>query len=72
MVPAEDGLFGMIECPRECPQIECIPCSFYGNLPLVYFFPELALSTMRGYKAYQYPDGCVCGCLGRKAISRHP
>ena len=53
----EDGLFGMSECPRECPQIECIPCSFYGNVPLVYFFPDLALSTLRGYKAYQYSDG---------------
>ena len=30
----EDGLFGMNECPRGCPQIECIPCSFYGNMPL--------------------------------------
>jgi uncharacterized protein (DUF608 family) len=53
----EDGLFGMNECPRECAQIECIPCTFYGNIPLVYFFPDLALSTLRGYKAYQYPDG---------------
>ena len=53
----EDGLFGMNECPRGCPQIECIPCSFYGNIPLVYFFPRLALSTLRGYKAYQYPEG---------------
>jgi uncharacterized protein (DUF608 family) len=53
----EDGLFGMIEDPRSCPQIECIPCSFYGNIPLVYLFPELALSTLRGYKGYQYPDG---------------
>lgn len=53
----EDGLFGMNECPRCCPQMECIPCSMLGNLPLVYFFPELALSTLRTYKAYQYPDG---------------
>jgi uncharacterized protein (DUF608 family) len=53
----KDGLFGMSECPRECPQIECIPCSFYGNIPLVYFFPDLALSTLRGYKAYQFADG---------------
>ncbi len=53
----QDGLYGMSECPRECPQIECIPCSFYGNIPVVYFFPDLALSTLRGYKAYQYPDG---------------
>jgi uncharacterized protein (DUF608 family) len=53
----EDGLFGLNESPRGCPQMECIPCSWYGNVPLVYFFPELALSTLRGYKAYQYPDG---------------
>ena len=56
-VRKEDGLFGMNECPRGCPQIECLPCSFYGNIPLVYFFPELALSTLRGYKGYQYPEG---------------
>ncbi len=56
-VRPEDGLFGMNECPRGCPQIECIPCSFYGNMPLVYFFPETALSTLRGYQGYQYPDG---------------
>ncbi|MBX7255662.1 MAG: hypothetical protein K1Y02_04795 [Candidatus Hydrogenedentes bacterium] len=52
-----DGLFGLCECPRGCPQIECIPCSFYGSQPLVYFFPELQLSTMRGYKHYQGEDG---------------
>lgn len=64
----EDGLFGLIECPRGCPQIECIPCSFYGNQPLVYFFPQLALSTLRGYRGYAYPDGAAVwifgGCTG--------
>lgn len=67
----EDGLFAMNESPRECPQMECIPCSFYGNIPVVYFFPELALSTLRGYKAYQYPDGAAPwifgGCTGKPA-----
>ncbi len=53
----EDGLFALNECPRGCPQMECIPCSFYGNFPLVFFFPELALSTLRAYKGYQFPDG---------------
>lgn len=53
----EDGLFGMNECPRDCPQIECIPCSFYGSLPITYFFPKLELSTIRGYQGYQYEDG---------------
>ncbi|UCH34131.1 MAG: hypothetical protein JSV65_16560, partial [Armatimonadota bacterium] len=65
----EDGLFGMNECPRGCPQIECIPCSFYGSLPIAYFFPELELSTLRGYKGYQYEDGAppwvFGGCTGR-------
>lgn len=56
-VRLEDGLFGMNESPRVCSQIECIGCSFYGNLPLVYLFPQLALSTLRGYKGYQYPEG---------------
>jgi uncharacterized protein (DUF608 family) len=60
----EDGLFGMNECPRGCPQIECIPCSFYGNIPLVYFFPELALSTLRGYRRYQYPEGAAPWIFG--------
>ena len=53
----EDGLFGMCESPRACPQIECIPCSFYGNIPVVYFFPKAALSTLRGYKNYQDAEG---------------
>ena len=56
-VREDEGLFGMNESPRECPQIECIPCSFYGNIPLVYFFPDLARSTLRGYRGYQYADG---------------
>jgi len=68
-VRPEDGLFGLNECPRGCPQIECIPCSFYGNQPMVYFFPQLALSTLRGYKGYQYPDGAAVwifgGCTGQ-------
>jgi uncharacterized protein (DUF608 family) len=68
-VKQEDGLFGMNECPRGCPQIECIPCSFYGNQPLVYFFPRLALSTLRGYAGYQYDDGAppwiFGGCTGK-------
>jgi uncharacterized protein (DUF608 family) len=71
----EDGLFGMSECPRECPQIECIPCSFYGNVPVVYFFPDLAKSTLQGYKAYQYSDGAppwvFGGCTAGAADGYH-
>ncbi|MDO8588095.1 MAG: GH116 family glycosyl-hydrolase [Armatimonadota bacterium] len=54
---AEDGFFAMNESPRSSPQMECIPCAFYGNLPIVYFFPKLALSNLRAHKAYQLPSG---------------
>jgi len=72
----KDGLFGMCECPRGCPQIECIPCSFYGNIPLVYFFPDAALSTLRGYKAYQFEDGrppwIFGGCTSTTPATKPP
>ena len=61
---ADDGLFGMIECPRGYAQIECIPCSFYGAVPLPYFFPTLARSTLQGYRHYQYPNGEVPWVFG--------
>jgi len=60
----ELGLFALNECPRGCPQMECLPCSFYGNLPLVYFFPQAALSTLEAYRAYQFPDGRPPWILG--------
>lgn len=65
-VNEEDGLFGLNECPRCCPQIECIPCSFYGSQPLVYLFPELQLSTIRAYKHYQGSDGRPVWSIGQK------
>ena len=60
-----EGFFGLNESPRGCPQIECIPCSWYGNLPIVYFFPELAWSTLKGYKQYQREDGAAPFLIGR-------
>jgi uncharacterized protein (DUF608 family) len=66
-VKPDDGLFAMNESPRSCPQIECIPCSFYGSLPLVYFFPELALSTLRAYKGYQGNSGQAPWVFGQNA-----
>jgi uncharacterized protein (DUF608 family) len=69
---AEDGLYGMCESPRACPQIECIPCSFYGNIPLVYFFPKAALSTLRGYKNYQDAEGAPPWIFGPAEDFRSP
>ena len=60
----EDGLFGLLDGIVEDPAIEPIPDTFYANAPLVYFFPELALSTLRGYMAYQFASGAAVWCWG--------
>lgn len=54
----EDGIWALNESPRGCPQMECLGNAYYGGLADLYFFPKLTLSTMRAYKAYQFPDGC--------------
>jgi hypothetical protein len=74
----KQGLFGMIDGIVEVPAVEPMPDTFYANAPIVYFFPDLALSTMRGYKAYQFTNGAapwvfggvVGGCAPRKYVDR--
>ncbi|MGD2157547.1 MAG: GH116 family glycosyl-hydrolase, partial [Anaerolineales bacterium] len=56
-VRPEDGLFGMIESPRDCPDIAVVCCTYWDQIPVVYFFPQLALSTLRGFKNYQDSEG---------------
>ena len=58
------GAFGMIESPRGSPDIANIPCDWYGNLPLVYFYPDLAQSTLKLYKHFQREDGAAPFLLG--------
>lgn len=53
----ETGMFSMVESTRTCPGQACIPSDFYGNFPVLYFFPELALSTCRGFAAMQRASG---------------
>ena len=60
----EDGLFGLMDGIVEDPAIEPIPDTFYANAPLVFFFPDLALSTLRGYKAYQFASGAAVWIWG--------
>jgi uncharacterized protein (DUF608 family) len=61
----KQGLFGMIDGIVEVPAVEPMPDTFYANAPIVFFFfPDLALSTMRGYKAYQFTDGAAPWVFG--------
>lgn len=59
-----EGAYALIESPRGDPDLACIPCDWYGNLPIVYFFPELARSTLKLYKHYQREDGAAPFWLG--------
>jgi len=45
----QGGLFSLVESTVAAGQQSCIPCDWYGHLPLVYFFPDLAWSTLRAY-----------------------
>lgn len=63
-----EGVFVMNESPRGCPHIECIPCTWYGNLPINYFFPTLARTTLRLYTHYQREDGAAPFELGPVGI----
>jgi non-lysosomal glucosylceramidase len=53
------GAFQMIECPRTCAIVGCTASNYYGDLPIAYFFPELERQILRGYAAYQRPDGAI-------------
>ncbi|HWD18975.1 MAG TPA: GH116 family glycosyl-hydrolase [Verrucomicrobiae bacterium] len=62
---APGGVFAMNESSRGCPHTSCIPCDWYGGLPIVYFFPDLARTTLNAFKQYQRPDGEVPFALGQ-------
>ncbi|MBI4585613.1 MAG: hypothetical protein HY717_16485 [Planctomycetes bacterium] len=66
------GLFGMVESTRIMQQLECIPCSWYGNIPIVYFFPELGWSTLKGYKQGQRADGAAPFVFGPPPAEMDP
>ena len=61
----KDGVFSLVEGTDADGQQSCIPCDWYGNLPIVYFFPELARSTLRAYVHGQREDGAVPMTLGQ-------
>jgi uncharacterized protein (DUF608 family) len=61
------GAFAMNESPRGCPHMSCTPCDWYGNLPIVFFFPELAHSTLKLFKQYQHESGEIPFAIGKIA-----
>jgi len=68
----ESGMFTMVESTRTCPGQSCIPSDFYGNFPVVYFFPELAMSTLRGFANLQRPNGEIPIYWGQNYDRQNP
>lgn len=76
-VPEEDwarehGVFSMVESIRTCPGQACIPSDWFGNLQIVYFFPKLAHSTLRGFAHYQLPNGEIPIYFGQMYERQNP
>jgi uncharacterized protein (DUF608 family) len=75
-IPKEDwygsaGVFGMIESPRTTPHV-CNPSDWYGGLPIVFFFPELAAALLRSYVHFQLPNGEIPLGIGEGNDLAHP
>jgi uncharacterized protein (DUF608 family) len=60
----EDGVFALAEAPRSCAHMNTFQNAALGGPFLSMFFPDLAVSTLRAFRAAQLEDGnlpCVLG-----------
>ena len=64
----KDGRFAFYEAPVVCPLMGTVDVGFYGSIPLSYFFPELEMSQIRQFAAFQRADGYIPHDLGRNRI----
>ena len=62
---ADGGVYSLVESSVADGQQTCIPCDWYGNLPEVYFFPDVADTTLRALTHFTREDGAVPFDLGR-------
>lgn len=65
------GIFGLTESPRTTPHI-CNPSDWYGGLPIVFFFPDLAAALLRAYAHFQLPNGEIPLGIGEGTDLAHP
>ena len=47
-----------------CPNVSPVHIDFYRSIPCILFFPELYISLLKGYAAFQCEDGYICEDLG--------
>jgi len=60
----EDGVFALAEAPRSCAHMNTLQNAALGGPFLSMFFPDLALSNLRAFRAAQKEDGNIPCVLG--------
>jgi uncharacterized protein (DUF608 family) len=60
----EDGVFALAEAPRSCAHMNTFQNAAVGGPFLSMFFPDLALSTLRAFRAAQNAEGNIPCVLG--------
>lgn len=60
-----DGLLLHSESFTGCPISETMVCRFHGHFPLLFFFPELELATLRAFMHFQLRSGEIPFSFGR-------
>ena len=68
----EDGVFALEEAPRSCPHVTTLSNYALAGPLLSFFFPELAVSSLRAYRATQRENGDLAQLLGRWADVANP
>jgi uncharacterized protein (DUF608 family) len=68
----EDGWFTHSESHTGCPITETMVCRMHGHFPLLFFFPELELTTLNAFKHFQISDGEIPFCFGTPTSMRDP
>jgi uncharacterized protein (DUF608 family) len=69
---AEDGLFALEEAPRCCPHMTTLSNVGMAGPTLSFFFPDLAVSMLRAFRAAQRENGDVPQLMGRWADPANP
>lgn len=66
------GFFTHSESFTGCAITETIVCRFHGHFPCLFFFPELELSTLKGFAHYQLRTGEIPFCFGTQTGLTRP
>lgn len=68
----QDGWFSHNESHTGCPITETLVCRMHGHMPIMFFFPELELTTLDAFRHFQIEDGEVPFTYGRGTSMRDP